>query len=53
MEDINDLEIAESKTIWVPSCGVVEETCSLRTSGIILENVFRFHFTKVGGQKVY
>ena len=45
-EKTNDLKPAETNSIWVVSCGVFENTCSLRASGKTLKNVFRFDFTK-------
>ena len=38
---------------FLRSEGVLENTCSLRASGIILQDVFqRFQFRRVAGQKV-
>ena len=47
--DQNNFEYGQ----FLRSEGVLESTCSLRASGIILQDVFqRFQFRRVAGQKV-
>ena len=47
------IQTTKIKSIWVLSCGALENTCSLRASGKTLKDIFRFYFNKVAGQKVY